>query len=254
MIASYTVALPEADRGMRPWGSMKILLFGATGMVGQGVLRECLFDAGVTAVRAVGRTATGIHHDKLTELVRADLFDYTGVEQELTGFDACFYCLGVSSSQVSGAEYERLTYALTMAVAGTLLRLNPQLTFLYVSGLGTDSTERGKVAWARVKGKTENALLRMPFRSAYMLRPAGIVPMHGEISRTPAYRFFYAVLKPLMPLLRRLMPNQFVTTVELGLVMLALVRHGAEKRVLESADLRAYASRLALVENHHAPG
>lgn len=239
---------------MRPWGSMKILLFGATGMVGQGVLRECLLDAGVTAVRVVGRTATGIEHDKLSELVRADLFAYAGVEHELSGFDACFYCLGVSSSQVSGAEYERLTYTLTLAVAGTLLRLNPAMTFLYVSGLGTDSTERGKVAWARVKGKTENALLRMPFRAAYMLRPAGIVPMHGEVSRTPAYRLFYAVLKPLMPLLRRLMPNQFVTTVEFGQIMLALVRRGAEKRVLESADLRADAGRLAVVENHHSAG
>ena len=217
---------------------MKVLIFGATGMVGQGVLRECLLDASVAAVQTIGRSATGVNHTKLREVVHADLFHYADIEAELAGFDACFFCLGISAGRVSASEYERLTYTLTFAAAETLVRLNPAMTFIYVSGAGTDSTERGRAAWARVKGKTENALLRLPFRAAYMFRPAGIEPVHGEISKTPSYRILYTVTKPVWPLLRRLFPRYVLTTEELGRAMIHVAQRGAPKRVLESADIR----------------
>ncbi len=218
---------------------MKILLFGATGMVGQGVLRECLLDPEVTAVLSVGRSALGMSHPKLRELVRADLFSYEGLDAELTGWDACFFCLGVSSAGMAEEAYRCVTYDLTLAVAGTLARLNPGLIFTYVSGQGTDGTEKGRVMWARVKGATENALLRLPFRAAAMFRPGVIEPVQGIVSKTALYRVFYTALGPLVTLLRRLFPNQIVTTEELGWAMLEVARSGPPKPVLETGDIRA---------------
>jgi uncharacterized protein YbjT (DUF2867 family) len=208
-------------------------------MVGQGVLRECLLASDVEAVLAVGRTATGISHAKLQEFVVSDLFDVAAYESKLTGFDACFFCLGVSSAGMTEEAYTRLTYDLTLTVAETLARLNPGMTFVYVSGASTDSSEHGRVMWARVKGRLENALLRLPFRAAYMFRPGLIVPLHGIKSKTRVYRIFYALLKPVLPLVWRAFPNQVVTTEELGRAMLIVARHGAPKRVLETGDLRA---------------
>ena len=222
---------------------MKIVLFGATGMVGQGVLRECLRDGGVTLVRTVGRTATGLQHPKLRETVHADLWDFRPVETELAGFDACFFCLGVASTGMSEADYARVTYGIAMAAAETLARLNPAMTFLFVSGAGTDSSERGRIMWARIKGKTENALLRLPFRQAYMFRPGLIEPMHGVQSRTAAYRILYRVIKPVMPVLRRVFPDSILTTEEIGRAMLSVARHGAPKPVLEARDIRATVAR-----------
>jgi uncharacterized protein YbjT (DUF2867 family) len=216
---------------------MKVLIFGATGMVGQGVLRECLLDPDIDVVQTVGRSATGVKHAKLREVVRPDLTSYAGIEGNLAGFDACFFCLGVSSFGMSETEYDRLTYGLTMAAAETLSRLNPGMTFVYVSGTGTDSSEKGRIMWARVKGKTENALLRLPFKAAYMFRPAGILPMHGERSKTTAYRVAYLLAKPLFPLLRRAFPRYIATTEELGRAMIRVARSGAEKRILESSDI-----------------
>ena len=158
---------------------MNVVLFGATGMVGQGVLRECLLDQKVQTVLSIGRSATGQAHPKLRELVRKDLLDFSPIEAQLIGFDACFFCLGVSSAGMTEEAYRRVTYDITMAAAQTLARLNPAMTFIYVSGAGTDSTERGRIMWTRVKGKTENALLRLPFKAAYMFRPAAIQPLHG---------------------------------------------------------------------------
>lgn len=220
---------------------MKILLFGATGMVGQAALRECLRDPDVQLVQTIGRTATGVQNPKLNELMRADLFDYTPVESQLSGFDACFFCLGVASSGMSEADYFRLTYQLTLAAAETLARLNPQMTFIYVSGSGTDSSERGRMMWARVKGKTENALLRLPFKAAYTFRPGFIQPLHGIQSRTPLYRFFYTLTGPVLPLLRRMFPNQILTTEQLGQAMLVAAKRGAPKPLLEARDIRALA-------------
>lgn len=223
--------------------TMKILLFGATGMVGQGVLRECLADPDVELVTTVGRTASGLSHAKLREVVHPDLWHYADIEAELTGFAACFFCLGVSANGLTEAEYERITYGITLAAAETLCRLNPAMTFVYVSGAGTDSSETGGLMWARVKGRTENALLRLPFAAAYMFRPGVIQPLHGIQSKTQSYRVFYAIAKPLLPMLRAIFPNQVLTTEQMGLAMLAAVRRGYGKRVLEARDIRALAGK-----------
>jgi uncharacterized protein YbjT (DUF2867 family) len=217
---------------------MNVLLFGATGMVGQGVLRECLLDPSVERVQVVGRTATGVHHSKLHETLHRDLSHYSQIEAQLTGFDACFFCLGVSAAGMKEPEYERITYGITLAAAETLCRLNPRMTFIYVSGAGTDSTENGRSMWARVKGKTENALLRLPF-AAYMFRPGMIQPMHGERPRAAFYRVFYGVARALLPLLRRAFPNQVLTTEEVGRAMLTVARTGYPKHILEIRDILA---------------
>lgn len=215
---------------------MRVILYGATGMVGQGVLRECLLDPGVEQVLAVGRRSTGQQHPKLRELVLADLSNQAGHEGELAGYDACFFCLGVSSAGMNEADYHRITYGLTVAAADGLVKLNPGMTFIYVSGAGTDSSEKGRTMWARVKGKTENALLRLPFKAVYLFRPAGIRPLHGIASRTRAYRIFYALAWPLLPLLGRF-PAFMTTTERIGRAMLKAAREGAPKSVLESRDI-----------------
>jgi uncharacterized protein YbjT (DUF2867 family) len=221
---------------------MKVLIFGATGMVGQGVLRECLLDPNVDAVVTVGRSATGVQNPKLREIVRPDLFHYSDIESQLAGFDACFFCLGVSSAGMPEKQYENLTYTLTLAAAETLARLNPAMTFVYISGAGTDSSEKGRVMWARVKGKTENALLRLPFKAAYMFRPGVIQPVHGARSKTPAYRFAYTLFTPVLPLLRRLFPRYILTTEEIGRAMIQIAKQGAPKKILETWDIRECAA------------
>jgi uncharacterized protein YbjT (DUF2867 family) len=223
---------------------MKVLIFGATGMVGQGVLRECLLDPDVELVMTVGRTATGVQNAKLREIVHSDLFRYEAIEGELAGFDACFFCLGVASSGMKEADYERVTYGITIAAAEVLCRVNPNhdksgMTFIYVSGTGTDSSERGRVMWARVKGKTENALLRMPFAGAYMFRPGVIEPVNGARSKTRLYRVFYMLVKPVLPMVRRWFPDSILTTAEIGQAMLSVARRGYAKRILETWDIRA---------------
>ncbi len=213
---------------------MRVILFGGTGMVGQGVLRECLRDDGVEAVLAVGRSSTGRTHPKLRELVRKDLFDFGAAGTDLQGYDACFFCLGVSSAGMSEADYTRLTYDLTLGWAQKLARVNPAMTFVYVSGAGTG----GKAMWARVKKRTEDALLAL-FPSAYMVRLSALRPMHGEVSKTRWTRIGYVVLGPLLPLVRAVAPGAVITTEELGRAMIRAARQGAPKRVLEGRDLRA---------------
>ncbi len=217
---------------------MRVLLFGATGMVGQGVLRECLLDPEVTEVLSVGRRGTGQTHPKLRELLQSDLFNASSLESQLQGFDACFFCLGVSSAGMKETDYRRMTFDLTLGIATVLARLNPQMTFIYVSGAGTDSTEHGRSMWARVKGATENALLRLPFR-AVMFRPGAIVPLHGIKSRTAVYRLAYTLTRPLWGPLQRAFPNSICTTEQIGRAMLRVARSGASKPVLEARDIIA---------------
>ena len=218
---------------------MNVLIFGATGMVGQGILRECLRDPEVAFVATIGRSATGQQNPKLREIVHKDLSNYAPVEAQLTGFDACFFCLGVGSAGMDEKEYQRITYGFTIAAAETLCRLNPKMVFIYVSGTGTDSSEKGRMMWARVKGRTENALLRMPFAAAYMFRPGFIEPAHGEISRNKLYRVLFTIAKPVLPLLRRMFPSQILTTEQIGRAMLNLVTHPYPKHILEIKDIRA---------------
>ncbi|HUF64639.1 MAG TPA: hypothetical protein VMM17_01555 [Gemmatimonadaceae bacterium] len=215
---------------------MRVILFGASGMVGRAALRECLRDDTVEAVLAVGRSSSGRTHPKLHEVVRSDMFDFSPA-QELQGYDACLFCLGVSSVGMKEAEYTRLTYDLTMGWARTLARLNPAMTFVYVSGAGTG----GKAMWAQVKGRTEAALLEL-FPSAYMIRLSLLRPKHGEVSKTRWARALYAIARPLWPLLQAVAPGMVISTEELGRAMIRAARDGAPKRVLEMRDLRALAA------------
>jgi uncharacterized protein YbjT (DUF2867 family) len=216
---------------------MKVILFGATGMVGQGVLRECLQEPRVTEVLAVGRAASGRHDPKLKELVLPDLFQYQAVASHLKGYDACFFCLGISSAGMSEEDYRHITYDLTLAAADELVKLNPGMTFVYVSGQGTDSSERGKVMWARVKGATENALLALPFKAAYMFRPGIIRPLHGIRSKTALYQTFYTAFKPLLSLLAWFAPDSLTSTEQMGKAMINAAQDGAPLRHLENKDI-----------------
>jgi uncharacterized protein YbjT (DUF2867 family) len=212
---------------------VRVILFGATGMVGQGVLRECLLDERVEAVLVVGRSPVGVTDPKVTEIVEEDLFAL----EPITGYDVCFFCLGVSSVGVAPEEYERITYRLTLSVAG---KLPANTTFVYVSGAGTDSTERGRVRWARVKGATENALAKLPLRT-FFFRPGYIQPLHGITSKTTLYRTLYRVVMPLYPVLRRVLPRMVTTTEDIGRAMIAVAVHGYQKHTLENTDITAVA-------------
>lgn len=217
---------------------MRVLILGATGMVGQGVLRECLRAADVSDVISVGRSPLELTHEKLRSIVVADLFALDVDPENLSDVDACFFCLGVSSAGMSPEAYERVTHDLTLAVADALAAHSPDTTFAYVSGAGTNET--GRLRWARVKGRTERELLAR-FPKAYMFRPGIIQPLHGIRSRTRLYRVLYAAAGPLMGVLRRVSPRLAVTTEQVGLAMLAVARHGADRKFLENADIAALA-------------
>jgi hypothetical protein len=218
---------------------MKVILFGPTGMVGQGVLRECLLDPDVTGVLVVGRSATGQQNPKLREIRHDNFLDFSAIEPELRGFDACFFCLGVSSVGMEEARYRHLTYDITVAAATVLAKLNPSMAFIYVTGQGTDSTEQGRLMWARVKGKTENDLLKLPFKVAYMFRPAGIQPLHGIRSKTSWVQAIYVAAAPLLTMLNRVAPKYMTTTEQVGRAMIKVARDGYPKPVLESEDINA---------------
>ena len=221
---------------------MNVIVFGATGMIGQGVLRECLLAPDVNRVLTIGRTATGVQNAKLQDLVHADLWNYSAIEEQLRGFDACFFCLGVTSAGMSEADYTRVTYGITVAAAEMLCRLNPDMTFVFVSGAGADSTERGRIMWARVKGKTENALLALGFKATYMFRPGYIQPIGDVQSKTGWVQTAYDIARPLYPLIHRLLPNNSTTTSVLGRAMIQVAAAGYSKHVLYSADFNTLAA------------
>ncbi len=216
---------------------MKVILFGATGMIGSGVLKACLDDPSISAVLSIGRSPSGQSHPKLKELIHQDFFNYASIESELRGYEACFFPLGVTSVGKNEAEYSRLTYDLTLAAAETLLRLNPGMSFCYVSGQATDSTEKGRIMWARVKGRTENKLLSMDFRPTTVFRPGAVIPMKGVRSKTAWYNLFYTLTSPILPLLRSLFPNTVLTSQGMGRAMIKAARGESEKRILEPADI-----------------
>jgi uncharacterized protein YbjT (DUF2867 family) len=217
---------------------MKVVIFGATGMVGKGVLLECLEDARVEHVLLVSRHPIDVNHRKIREIVHADFTEFGSIQARLADLDACFYCLGVSAVGLSEGQYQHLTYDLTLAAATALASASTgRLTFCYVSGEGTDSTERGRTMWARVKGKTENALLRLPFKAAFMFRPGYIQPLRGIRSKTRWYQVLYDVMGPFYPMLRRLFPGYVTTTENIGHAMIQAAAAGYSKRILSSADI-----------------
>jgi uncharacterized protein YbjT (DUF2867 family) len=218
---------------------VKIIMFGATGMVGAGALLECFADPRVKRVLAVVRKPTGIRHAKLEEVLLADFYDYAALQPRWPEFDACLFCLGVTSVGMDEPAYRRLTFDLTMAAARSMAAVNPNLVFCYVSGAGTDSSARGRVMWARVKGETENALLALPFRGAYMFRPGYIQPMKGVRSSTQWYQRVYDVVGPLYPLLRRLAPGVVTNTETIGRALIRVAAEGYPTRVLEGRDINA---------------
>jgi uncharacterized protein YbjT (DUF2867 family) len=215
---------------------MKVLIFGASGMVGSGVLRECLADPGVEQVISIVRTAGHSGHAKLTEITHADFLDFTKIaDSAFSGIDAAFYCLGASSNGMSEADYTRVTYEYTLAAARTLAKVSPGATFVYVSGVGADSTERSRTMWQRVRGRTENALLALSPKNV-VFRLALIQPL-GAVSRTPSYRLLYRIIGPILPLLRALFPKSVTDTKQIGRAMLYVARHGAPRRLLYSGDI-----------------
>jgi uncharacterized protein YbjT (DUF2867 family) len=218
---------------------VRAIVTGATGMVGEGVLHECLLHPEVEAVLVINRKPCGVSHPKLKEIIHFDFFDLMAIESQLTGYNACFFCLGVSSIGMKEPEYTRISYMLTMNVAGTLCRLNPGMTFCYVSGAGTDGTEKGRIMWARVKGKTENDLAKLPFKATYAFRPAFMLPTKGLKNALS----FYKYVNWLYPVVHPLFPGSFGTLRELGLAMINCVRFGEEKRVLDSKDIAALAMK-----------
>jgi len=213
---------------------IKAIITGTTGMVGEGVLHEFLLHPDVESVLVINRRLCGVQHEKLKEIIHKDFFDLSPIEEQLVGYNACYFCAGVSSMGKKEDEYKRITYDLTMNFAQTLVKLNPEMTFCYVSGVGTDSTEKGRSMWGRVKGKTENDLMKLPFKASYMFRPGYIQPIKGLKN---SYKM-YKALAPFYPLWNVLFPKYVVTLEEIGQSMINAVLKGSKKRVLECSDIR----------------
>lgn len=221
---------------------MKVVLFGGTGMLGAGALIECLAHPDVSRVLSVSRRPTGVTHGKLSELIHADFFDFSSARDALAGYDACFFCLGVSSAGMSEEAYRRVTRDVTVAAASALLDASPRITMCFVSGAGTDSTERGRSMWARVKGEAENRLRAMPFAALWLFRPGYVQPMKGVRSRTRLYAAFYALVGPVYPLVARLAPDLVTSTEKLGLALIRAARDGAPAAVLENRGINRLAA------------
>ncbi len=215
----------------------KVIITGATGMVGKGVLLECLDHNSIDEVLVIGRNPVGIEHPKLKELIHKDFTGFSGSLEQLSGYDACFFCLGISAAGLNEEQYKRITYEYTLSLAKTLLEINPQMTFNYVSGQGTDSSEKGSMMWARIKGKTENDLLHLGFKQAFMFRPGAIIPLRGIKSRTKSYQFMYDYFMWLVKGIKAIAPDSVVTTSQIGLAMINSMLHGYEKNILKPKDI-----------------
>jgi uncharacterized protein YbjT (DUF2867 family) len=216
---------------------MKVIVTGATGMVGKGVLLECLEDSAVTEVVSISRRTLGLEHAKLKEILHSDFSNFEAIKDQLSEFDAAFLCMGVSAAGMDEAEYSKLTYDFTMSLANTLYEMSPNLTLTYTSGQGTDSTEKGKTMWARVKGKLENDLLALGFKGAYMFRPGVIIPLRGIRSGTKLYQFFYDYLLWLIKLMKLVFPNSIVNTTQLGISMIQVAKEGYAQNILDPIDI-----------------
>jgi uncharacterized protein YbjT (DUF2867 family) len=222
---------------------MKVIITGTTGMIGKGVMLECLDHPEVTSVLSLSRRSTGLTHPKLTELLHKDFSDFSPIADQLTGYDACYACMGVSAAGMDEAQYSRMTYDFTLALAREVYALNPAMTFIYVSGVGTDSTEQGRSMWARVKGKTENALLTMGFGQAYMFRPGGIIPRRGIQPSNKFYKIMISYLGWLLKLIKWFSPNSIVDTTQLGQAMIQVTRAGYDKEIIHPKDILILASQ-----------
>lgn len=222
---------------------MNVILTGATGMIGKGVLLECLDHPDIDKVLTIGRSTTGMIHEKLTELAHPDFTDFTGVKDALAGYDACYYCMGVSAAGMSEADYTRLTYDYALALAQVLHRLSPGMTFIYVSGEGTDSTEKGRMMWARVKGKTENDIIAMGFKQAFAFRPGAIIPLRGIKSKTKSYQFMYDYFMWLLKIIKAIVPRSIVNTTQIGLAMINATLYGYEKQIVRPPDILKLAGK-----------
>lgn len=218
---------------------IKAILTGATGMVGEGVLHECLQHPSVSSVLVINRKPCGVVHPKLKEIINANFYNLSAIESQLLGYNTCFFCLGMSSVGMNEADFTKGAYTLTMHVAETLSRLNPDMTFCYISGAGTDSTEKSRQMWARVKGKTENDLMKLPFKKVYNFRPGYLQPTKGLKNTLPYYKY----LSWLYPILRPIASKYMSTLSELGLAMINSVLKGSDKQVLEVKDIIALAKK-----------
>jgi len=216
---------------------MRVIITGASGMVGKGVLLECLDSDKIDAVLSIGRSTSGVEHAKLTELTHSNFLDFNDLEDKLTGYDACYFCLGVSAGGMKEKDYSNITYGFTLSLANQLLSLNPAMTFTYVSGQGTDSTEKGKIMWARVKGRTENDLLKLGFKQSFMFRPGAIIPLRGIKSKTKAYRFMYDYFMWIVKLIKFFAPQSVVNTTELGLSMINITKNGYPEQIINPKDM-----------------
>jgi nucleoside-diphosphate-sugar epimerase len=221
---------------------MKIIIFGATGMVGQGVLRECILDASIKSILVIGRSSirtvfADYTNSKIKEIITKDFSQLPQFKSDLQNSDACFFCLGVSSNGLSEEQYKKITYDLTMSAANALVQSSPQMTFIYVSGQSTDSSEKGRMMWARIKGKTENDLLKLPFKAKFMFRPGYIQPMNGEVSKVAWYKYVYAITTPIYPLVKNLAPNLVTSTDRIGRAMIVAAKTGAQKSILGNAEI-----------------
>lgn len=230
-----------------PTNSIKAIITGATGMVGEGVLHECLLHPQVESVLAINRKPCGVSHPKLKEIIHKDFFDLSPIENQLAGYNACFFCLGVSSIGMKEPEYYKFTYTLTLHVAETLSKLNPAMTFCYISGKSTDSTEKGRMMWARVKGKTENDLFKLPFKEVYAFRPGYMHPTKGLKNTLKSYKH----ITWMYPFFRTFLPNYVSTLKELGLAMINAALFGYEKKILEVKDIRVLAKKCLMTGNLH---